>query len=207
MPIIDQPRENLIHKLIFAHGAGAGADSNFIINLKTLLSALDVDLIRLNFDYMQLMLESGKRRPPERINKLTEQFHQMITELQQRTSDSIWIGGKSMGGRIATMLHDTCEITGIIVCGYPFHPIGKPDKLRIEHLSEIELPTLIVQGERDEFGNLTEVSNYKFGDNMSVKWLKDGDHSFKPRVKSGFTQQQHLATAANHIANFIKQQA
>ena len=99
-------------------------------------------------------------------------------------SKTLLIGGKSLGGRIASLVADETEVAGLVCLGYPFHPTGKPEQLRIEHLKSIHTTTLIVQGERDPFGNRQEVAGYKLSKHIRVHWLPDGDHSFKPRKAS-----------------------
>src|SRR5947209_18352568 len=98
------------------------------------------------------------------------------------------IGGKSMDERIASLVADEAGVAGLICLGYPFHPVGKPDKLRVAHLRTIKTPTLIVQGERDPFGSREEVAEYELSPTVQVKWMKDGDHGFKPRKSSGTTE-------------------
>ena len=93
---------------------------------------------------------------------------------------------------------------GLVCLGYPFHPVGKPDKLRVEHLEKIKTPTLIVQGERDPFGSREEVEGYKLSSAIQVKWIEDGDHSFKPRKSSGRTEQQNWEKAVAEIAAFVQ---
>lgn len=112
------------------------------------------------------------------------------------------IGGKSMGGRIASLITDDAGVDGVICLGYPFHPTGKPEKLRVEHLGEIRTPTLIAQGERDPFGSRAEVDGYKLSAAVRIEWLVDGDHSFKPRKSSGRTEERNWETALRAIETF-----
>jgi predicted alpha/beta-hydrolase family hydrolase len=109
-----------------------------------------------------------------------------------------------MGGRIATMVADGAGVAGVLCLGYPFHPPGKPERLRTEHLKTLKTPTLIVQGTRDPFGNQSEVSSYPRSPSIEVIWVEDGDHSFKPRKKSGRTLEQNLAEAVEICADFIR---
>jgi predicted alpha/beta-hydrolase family hydrolase len=118
-------------------------------------------------------------------------------------SKYIYIGGKSMGGRIASLLADEAKVAGLICLGYPFHPTGKPNQLRVEHMKSIRAPTLIVQGERDPFGNRVEVSGYKLSSSVRVNWLKDGDHSFKPRKSSGTTLEENLEESVEVVASLV----
>ena len=115
------------------------------------------------------------------------------------------IGGKSMGGRVASMIYeDLVDVVGLVCLGYPFHPPGKPDRLRVEHLRRIKKPVLVIQGERDALGNRQEVDRYQLPRHFQVEWLEDGDHSFKPRKASGFTQQRHLEQAIEVMAGWCK---
>jgi predicted alpha/beta-hydrolase family hydrolase len=118
--------------------------------------------------------------------------------------ESLVIGGKSMGGRIASLIADEAGVAGLVCLGYPFHPTGKPDRLRVEHLGSIKTPTLILQGERDPFGSREEVAGYKLSPVVRVAWVEDGDHSFKPRKTSGRSQQQNWDTALEEIELFLE---
>jgi predicted alpha/beta-hydrolase family hydrolase len=122
-------------------------------------------------------------------------------------SHALVIGGKSMGGRVASMLADELharnEIAGLVCLGYPFHPPGRPTQLRTAHLRDLRTPTLIVQGTRDEFGVPDEVKTYDLSKSIELLWLEDGDHDLKPRKAiSGFTTAQHLKTLADHVHAF-----
>ena len=101
------------------------------------------------------------------------------------------------------MIADSHEIEGLICLGYPFHPPGKPEKLRTEHLKTLECRTLILQGERDPFGKHDEVNGYELSEHIAVEWIPDGEHSFKPRKSSGTTQEANLELASQHIRRFI----
>lgn len=195
-------------RFIFAHGAGAGMDNDFMQAVAVGLAERDIEVLRFNFPYMQIMSETGKKRPPNRMPALLEHYQHVVTEY---ASDlPLFIGGKSMGGRASTLLvseqdfADTCKtIKGVAVLGYPFHPMGKPEKLRVDHLPDMSCPCLIVQGARDTMGNEDEVAGYNLPASLHVKFLADGDHSLKPRKASGFTHQQHIDSACDMIAAFI----
>jgi predicted alpha/beta-hydrolase family hydrolase len=115
------------------------------------------------------------------------------------------IGGKSMGGRIASLAADEAGVAGLVCLGYPFHPTGKPNQLRIEHLRGLVTPTLILQGTRDPFGNAEEVAGYDLPSRIQIHWLADGDHSLKPRKASGRTEQQNWDEALEALASFVTQ--
>jgi predicted alpha/beta-hydrolase family hydrolase len=193
-------------RLILAHGAGAGKHHDFMQAMASQLTGHNIEVVLFNFPYMQTMMETGKRRPPDKAEKLLSHFAALIDEVAKiQTSVPTFIGGKSMGGRMATMVLDESEsIIGAIAFGYPFHPPGKPEKLRTAHLETLKKPLLILQGERDTFGTKDEVSAYALSSTIAVSYLTDGDHSFKPRKQSGFTLETHIECAAKSTADFIK---
>ncbi len=110
-----------------------------------------------------------------------------------------------MGGRIASMVADEAAVAGLVCLGYPFHPPGRPDKLRVAHLEKLQTPALIVQGERDAFGTRDEIARYSLSKRISVAFLPDGDHSFKPRASSGRTEGQNLAEAVALVTAFLEE--
>jgi predicted alpha/beta-hydrolase family hydrolase len=93
---------------------------------------------------------------------------------------------------------------GLVCLGYPFHPPGKPEKQRTEHLAALRTPTLILQGERDTFGTREEVEGYDLSPAIRVAYLPDGDHGFKPRKASGHTEAENIKSAARLTADFIE---
>ena len=187
---------------VFAHGAGAGQNSEFMQLMAEGISKHGINVVRFNFAYMQLAEELGKRRPPERADKLLAHFNTVLSDVDSRLP--IFIGGKSMGGRMASMLLEESNALGCICMGYPFHPPGKPEKLRTAHLENINKPVLILQGERDTFGTREEIGTYDLSALVKLSYLSDGDHSFKPRKASGFTLDEHLNLAITQTAEFIK---
>ena len=195
-----------VAQLILAHGAGAGKDSPFMQDMASLLSERGIEVILFDFDYMKKAVETGKKRPPEKVEKLQMQFQAQIEA--RNSSLPLFIGGKSMGGRVASMMFSQSnpefDAKGCICLGYPFHPPGKADKLRVEHLKSLQKPLLVVQGERDTFGNQQEVQDYGLPDVISLLFLPDGDHSFKPRKASGKTLDENMQIAADRVADFIK---
>ncbi|MEP1446686.1 MAG: alpha/beta family hydrolase [Paraglaciecola sp.] len=193
---------NPIATFVFAHGAGAGQNSEFMQLVAERLAKHNINVVRFNFAYMQLAEELGKRRPPERADKLLVHFKTVLSEVVGTLP--IFIGGKSMGGRMASMLLQESTALGCICMGYPFHPPGKPEKLRTEHLETINKPVLILQGERDTFGTRQEIAKYNLSTQVQISYLPDGDHSFKPRKVSGFTLDGHINLAITQTAEFIK---
>ena len=193
---------NPIANFVFAHGAGAGQNSDFMQLIAEALAKQNVNVIRFNFIYMQLAHDLGKRRPPDRADKLLAHFNSVLSEIDSLYP--VFIGGKSMGGRMASMLLEESDALGCICMGYPFHPPSKPEKLRTEHLLSINKPILILQGERDTFGKRDEIETYKLSERVQVNYLPDGDHSFKPRKASGYSLEDNINQVIEHTATFIK---
>jgi len=200
LTLIDGPARSRA-TVILAHGAGAPMDSPFMDFMASELAEKKLRVVRFEFPYMQKRRgPDGKKRPPDRAPVLREAWLEIIKAQGKRR---VVIGGKSMGGRIASLVADEAVTLGLVCLGYPFHPIGKPNKLRVEHLQSIETPTLILQGERDPFGNLADVATYSLSTQVSVDWLPDGDHSFKPRKSSGHTEEENWTTVVERLANFV----
>ena len=190
--------------LLLAHGAGAPMDSAFMNEMAGLLAGQGVHVVRFEFAYMAARRADGKRRPPTRMPGLIEEFQQVIAAID---AGPLFIGGKSMGGRVASMIAADAQpgdgISGLVCLGYPFHPPGKPEKLRTQHLSSIRCPSLIVQGERDPFGNVADVSGYELPAQMGVFWSPFGNHDLVPPKKSGLTAQENWTLAAQAVSGFI----
>jgi predicted alpha/beta-hydrolase family hydrolase len=193
--------------ILLAHGAGAPMDSaSMNASTKALVEA-GFRIARFEFDYMASRRSGGGRRPPPRAETLQSEYIAAIDALDAK--GALIIGGKSMGGRVASMIADQLyksgRITGLLCLGYPFHPIGKPDQLRTAHLAEMATPTLIAQGTRDPFGTREEVSAYKLSKMIEIFWLEDGDHDLKPRkAVSGFSAADHLNAMADRVATWAR---
>jgi uncharacterized protein len=186
--------------IVLAHGAGAAMDTPFMNFFAEGLATHGFRVARFEFPYMASKRSTGKSKPPDREPVLRETWVKVIEELG---SEGLLIGGKSMGGRIANVIADGAGVAGLVCLGYPFHPVGKPDRLRVGHLSAIKTPTLIVQGERDPFGGRDEVMQYRLSKAIRVQWLPDGDHSFKPRKSSGRTEKQNWEEALTEVVGFL----
>lgn len=189
--------------IALAHGAGAGMDTPFMNDLAAGLAAAGLRAARFEFPYMARRRETGKRGGPDRPAVLLDAWRAAIDALGDPAR--LVIGGKSMGGRIASMVADEAGVAGLVCLGYPFHPPGRPDKLRTAHLEDLRTPTLILQGTRDPFGKPEEVATYPLSDAIRVVWLEDGDHGFKPRKSSGRTLEDNLAQAIEKIVTFISE--
>jgi predicted alpha/beta-hydrolase family hydrolase len=148
----------------------------------------------------------GVRKPPPRADTLVGEYREAVAQVA--AEGPVYIGGRSMGGRVASMvadeLHSAGSVRGLVCLGYPFHPPGKLDQLRTAHLEKLDTPTLIVQGTRDEFGTRDEVLGYTLSPAIELVWLEDGDHGMRPRkAVSGFTYAQHLEAMGDAVAGFV----
>lgn len=188
--------------LILGHGAGQDMDSTFMRTLAESIAAQGVRVVRFNFPYMTRARQLGRRRPPDREAVLLGHFRDIIAD--HGGAGAVAIGGKSLGGRMASLIADEVKAAGLVCLGYPFHPPGKPGVLRTAHLEGLKTPALICQGTRDPFGNLDEVSEYTLSNSISIYWLEDGDHGFKPRKASGRTEAGNLAAAASAVVDFLR---
>lgn len=192
-------------RMVLAHGAGAGMEHDVMQQLAAQLASHGIEVVLFNFPYMQTMKAQGKRRPPSKADALLSHFSALLEHVaNELPALPTFIGGKSMGGRMATMLGNEVACKGVVAFGYPFHPPGKPEKTRTAHLPDLTVPLCIIQGERDTFGNQDEVTDYALGNHVQCHFLADGDHSFKPRKASGYTQQQHIEHAASLCTAFIE---
>lgn len=192
---------------LLAHGAGAPMDSPFLQVVAEGLSCRGWDVVRFEFPYMARSRLSGKKAAPDRMPVLEACFREQVALLAERSK--LIIGGKSMGGRVATQLLDalasSTNVCAGVCMGYPFHPPGKPEQLRTAHLLDLKTPLLVLQGERDTFGQHEEVMGYGLPEQVSLHWIPDGDHSFKPRKRSGLDLDQNLALAVEVMDQFAKQ--
>ncbi|MBD3668277.1 MAG: alpha/beta fold hydrolase [Kangiella sp.] len=189
---------------IFAHGAGADSSSEFMQSMAKLINHPDIEIVLFDFPYMLKRQQTGKKSPPDRMPKLIEAYKQKIHE--HGKGRKVFIGGKSMGGRVASMLADEEQAAGLICMGYPFHPPGKPDKLRTEHLHNLKTPALILQGTRDPFGKPDEVAGYELSSKIQVCWLEDGNHSLETLKRSEVSTEESWQIAAKFAQDFILNQ-
>ncbi len=192
--------------LLLAHGAGAAMDSPGMEAATAALVGKGLRIARFEFAYMAARRTEGTRKPPPKAEKLVGDYKNAVAELE--ASGPLFIGGKSMGGRVATMaadeLHRAGAIKGVVCLGYPFHPPGKPDNLRTAHLENLETPAIICQGTRDQFGSQEEIAGYALSQSIEVVWFADGDHDLKPRKSvSGFTAAVHIERMAHEVAAWI----
>lgn len=188
-------------QIVLAHGAGAGMDSPFMQTIATGLAAHGFNVARFEFPYMREKRRGGAKRGPDRQDVLLQAWRNVISELGG--GENLVIGGKSLGGRMASLLADEVSAKGLVCLGYPFHPPGRPRALRTRHLENIRTRTLVVQGTRDSMGTREEIAGYTLSPNIKLVFIEDGDHSLKPRRRSGMDPQAALATAVGAIASFV----
>ena len=188
--------------IALAHGAGAPMDSPFMQDFAEGLAAEGFRVARFEFPYMAARRLTGVKKPPDRAPALLEAWRAAIRELGP---ENLVIGGKSLGGRIASMVADGAGVRGLVALGYPFHAPGKAATAeRLAHLATIETPTLICQGERDALGSRADVKTYKLSKAIRLHWLADGDHGFKPRRAAGRSEADNWQDAVAAVATFIK---
>lgn len=202
--LFDGPADAAV-TILLAHGAGAPMDSTSMNASTRAFAAAGLRVVRFEFDYMASRRSSGMKKPPPRADKLQSEYIAAIDALG--ATPALIIGGKSMGGRVASMIADPLyasgRISGLLCIGYPFHPIGKPEQLRTAHLAGLQTPALIVQGTRDPFGTREEVAGYTLSRSIEILWLEDGDHDLRPRkAVSGFTTADHLRAMADRVATW-----
>ncbi|OIN07654.1 alpha/beta fold hydrolase [Oceanisphaera psychrotolerans] len=192
--------DNAPNRVLLAHGAGAGMEHAVMNTLASELADEQIQVVRFEFPYMQKTRADGRKRPPDREPALLDCWRAMVAEFAH---PRLFLAGKSMGGRMASLVADELTPAGLILLGFPFTPPGKPERFRGQHLATIATPTLLVQGERDNFGNREAVAGYDLAPGVNTLWVKDGDHGFCPRKASGTTLERNLAAIVTGMRRFI----
>lgn len=189
--------------VLLAHGAGAPMDQPAMTAVAAALGGAGLRVARFEFAYMAAR-RTGQRRPPPRAEALVPEFAAAVGALA--APGPLIVGGKSMGGRVASLAADDLRraglAAGLLCVGYPFHPPGNRAKLRTAHLASLSTPTLICQGTRDPFGTREDVAQYALAPAIEVLWLEDGDHDLTPRRTAAQSAADHLATVARAAAAF-----
>jgi predicted alpha/beta-hydrolase family hydrolase len=184
--------------LILAHGAGAAMDTPFMAFFADRLSAAGVRVLRFEFPYMAARRTTRSRRPPDREGVLLDTWRAAATE---SAGTRLCIGGKSMGGRIASMVADELKVAGLVCLGYPFHPPGAPQKTRTAHLEGLTSPALIVQGTNDAFGTKADVEGYRLSEVIGIHWIEGGNHDLRA---AGRPKEATWGEAADAVIEFTK---
>jgi len=193
--------DNAAARLVLAHGAGAPMASGFMQEMAEALGGRGIRVTRFEFPYMQARRYGGKRGGPDPQPVLLDTYRQVIATLGPGAP--LFIGGKSMGGRMASMITDESNVSGLVCLGYPFHPAGKPKQTRVAHLKALKTKALFVQGTRDTLGSLEDVASYELSPSIRMAWIEGGDHSFAPLKRSGRTEAQALQEAIALVADFV----
>jgi predicted alpha/beta-hydrolase family hydrolase len=199
--LIDGPRI-APRTVVLAHGAGSGMDSDFLAAFAAGLAAAGCRVVRFEFPYMARRRREGVKAGPDALPVLLETWRTVVAALGGGTR--LVLGGKSMGGRIASLVADDVGAAGLVCLGYPFHPAGRPEQTRVEHLAHLRTPTLIVQGTRDTLGTREDVAGYRLSPSIRLHWVEDGDHSLSPRVASGRTKDQAWAEGIAAVVGFVR---
>jgi uncharacterized protein len=196
--------------LILAHGAGANQASAFMVRFASALAARGIDTVTFNFLYSEM-----RRRVPDKNDRLEACWRTMIEAHQAGVlgkplvGNKLAIGGKSMGGRIASQVaaSPSVDVAGLVLLGYPLHPPGQPDKLRTRHLPAIRAPMLIVQGSRDAFGTPEELRPVleRLTAPADLYVIEGGDHSFKVAKKAVPSQEQVYESVLDEIARWLRE--
>ena len=217
--LVDSPCRPALATLIMAHGAGSPMDHPWMESMTKALVEQGIEVMRFEFPYMHQRRTTGTRRPPPRIQHIThylnDWLHAVHDKLQHK---ALFIGGKSMGARAATLLGSKAyasemenafdDYVGTVCFGYPFHPARKPETLRIEPLFDQDKPLFIAQGTRDAFGNAQEIESYKLPSHpkTTFHWIDSGDHNLKPLQRSGQQLGDVLEATAIAVASFVQTQ-
>ncbi len=198
--------EDSVARVLLTHGAGAPMDTPFMNSFAAAFAAHGLQTIRFEFAFMASRRTGEGSKPPPRAERVMGEFLEAVEAVG--AGRPLFIGGKSMGGRVASMVAEDLfragRIAGLYCLGYPFHPTGRPNKLRTAHLKDLTVPTLICQGTRDSLGSREEIATYPLSPAIRIHWLEGGEHDFRPVKGSPTTAKQNLNDSADAIAAWIK---
>jgi predicted alpha/beta-hydrolase family hydrolase len=198
--------EDATARVLLAHGAGAPMDTPFMNAFAKALAEHELRTFRFELAYMASRRIGEGRKPPPKAERVMGEFLAAVDDTP--AGGPLFIGGKSMGGRVASMVAEELfrakKIAGLFCLGYPFHPPGRPEKLRTAHLKDLTVPALICQGTRDPFGTREDVASYSLSPAIRIHWLESGDHDFRPEKGSETTAKESLRSAADAVAAWIR---
>lgn len=201
MEFIEDGAADARQTVVLAHGAGAPMDSEFMNVFAGAVAAAGTRVLRFEFPYMRGRRETGKARPPDREAVLLESWREAVRECGNGRP---FIGGKSMGGRMASMVADELGVSGLVCLGYPFHPPGRPEKTRTGHLEGLHTPALIVQGTKDAFGTSSDVAGYVLSPAIRIQWIEGANHDLRA---AGRKREETWGEAVRSVEAFIMQAA
>ena len=184
--------------LILAHGAGAAMDTPFMTFFADRLSTSGLRVLRFEFPYMAARRTTGSRRPPDREAVLLDTWRAAASE---GAAARLFIGGKSMGGRMASMVADELKVAGLVCLGYPVHPPGAPLKTRTAHLEGLTTAARIVQGTNDAFGTRADVQAYRLSKAVSIHWIEGANHDLRV---AGRPKEATWGEGADAVIEFTK---
>jgi uncharacterized protein len=197
------PKRGFDRAVLLAHGAGADMNAATLTTVADALAAAKIPSLRFNFPY-----RAAGRRAPDRAPVLEAAVREAVAELSRLTKlapERLVLGGRSMGGRICSMVAADTGALGLVLLGYPLHPPGKPTQLRVDHFARLRTPVLFVSGTRDAFGTPAELEQQakKLKGRVSFHWVETGDHGFKPLKASGLTVAGVLDEVAAQVVDFV----
>jgi predicted alpha/beta-hydrolase family hydrolase len=206
------PKRGADRAVLLAHGAGSDMHAPALVTVAEALARAKVPSLTFDFPY-----RSAGRRAPDRAPVLLRSVRDAAGELAKRAKlplDRLVLGGRSMGGRMCSMAaageddadgSEPLPALGLVLLGYPLHPPGKPERLRVEHFERIHCPTLFVSGTRDPFGTPDEIRRHarRLQGRVKYWWVETGDHGFKPLKASGLTQSDVFASVAAAVVDWV----
>jgi len=198
------PKRGADRAVLLAHGAGADMHAATLTTVADALADAKVPSLRFNFPY-----KARGARAPDRPPVLEAAVREAAAELARRTklpAARIVLGGRSMGGRIGSIVAADDGALGLVLLGYPLHPPGRAAQLRVEHFARLRMPALFVSGTRDAFGTPAELKRHakKLKGPVTFHWIETGDHGFKPLKSSGLTIDAVLADVAAAVVDFVR---
>lgn len=192
-------------QIVFAHGAGAGPESEFMQHISGVLEEKGYKVQRITFPYWQKVVQTGKKRPPDRAPVLDQYFVETVQALRD-PSQPLFVMGKSMGARVAARTAEQLGATGMIGLGFPFHPPGKPEWDRFDDLACAHVPSIIIQGSRDPFGNENWLELERLPSFVRVQWLAAANHDLVAPKRTGLSPEQGWQQVVNMVDQFIQEQ-
>lgn len=191
--------------IVFAHGAGAGPESEFMCSVSAFLEQKGHKVHRFAFPYWQKIEQSGRKRPPDKQNVLDTAFLQHVRTAQVGAEDiPLFVMGKSMGARVAFRCADAAGAVAAIGLGFPFHPPSKPEKHRLAELTNQRQQNFVLHGTRDSFGKPDWVAAQQLPENLQLEWFSDGDHDLRLPKRSGLSQAEAWQLVARSIDGFVR---
>lgn len=203
------PKRGADRAVLLAHGAGADMNAAALTTAAGALADAGIPSLRFDFPY-----RIAGRRAPDRPPVLDAAVRAAIDDLMRRTklpSERLVLGGRSMGGRICSLVAgdaiDPVPVLGLALLGYPLHPPGKADVLRVEHFKRLTMPVFFASGTRDAFGTPAELKRNakKVKGPVTFHWIETGDHGFRPLKSSGLTPDAALAGVAAALVTFVSE--